>query len=383
MDEATKPGPGQFDHVVTLTGLTPNTTYFYSIGSGSDTLASGIDYTFTTPPTAGTVIDTRIWILGDAGTAGNGEPSRQTSVRDAFYTFTGPRTPNVVLQLGDNAYNSGTDTEFQAAMFDMYPTMLRRTTFWSALGNHETGQSTAFVDTYPYFDIYTLPTAGEAGGVASGTEHYYSFDYGNIHFIALDSMTASRAVDDPATPANEDGPMAAWLKNDLQSTTATWIIAFFHHPPYTKGSHNSDTESEHIQMRERFLPILEAGGVDLTLGGHSHSYERSYLIDGHYGLSGTFTPAMKLNGGDGRPAGDGAYLKPLNDAGGHKGAVHAVSGSAGGQGGGLQPDGPHPVFFTSTLDHGSLVLDINGNTLSGTFIRKDGLTPDTFTINKQ
>ena len=121
----------------------------------------------------------------------------------------------------------------------------------------------------------------------------------------------------------------------------------------------------------------------MTLGGHSHSYERSFLVDGHYGLSGTFTPAMKLNGGDGRPGGGGAYLKPLNDAGGHKGGVHAVAGSAGGQGGGLQPDGPHPVFFISTLDHGSLVLDINGNTLSATFIRKDGVTPDTFTINKQ
>jgi hypothetical protein len=267
-------------------------------------------------------------------------------------------------------------------MFDMYTTMLRKTTFWSCLGNHETGQSTAFVDTYPYFDIYTLPTAGEAGGVASGTEHYYSFDHGNIHFISLDSMTANRSVDDPGTPANEDGPMAAWLRNDLQSTTATWIIAFFHHPPYTKGSHNSDTESEHIQMRQNFLPILEAGGVDLTLGGHSHIYERSLLIDSHYGFSGTLTPAMVLDSGDGRPAGTGAYLKPLNDAGGHKGAVHAVAGSAG-HATIAQPDGPHPAFFITLLNLGSLVLDINGNRLDATFVRENGTTPDTFTIIKQ
>ena len=315
-NEASAPASG-FNHEVTLTGLTPNTTYYYSIGSGNDILApvppaNGADYTFTTAPAAGTAINTRIWVLGDAGTAGNSDPAGQISVRDAFYTFTGARTPNVVLQLGDNAYNTGTDTEFQKAMFDMYPTMLRKTAFWSCLGNHETGQSTAFVDTYPYFDIYTLPTAGEAGGVASGTEHYYSFDHGNIHFISIDSMTANRAVDDPNTPGvNEDGPMAAWLRADLQSTTATWIIAFFHHPPYTKGSHNSDTEIEHIQIRQNILPILEAGGVDLTLSGHSHIYERSYLLDGHYGLSATLTPAMKVNGGDGRPAGAGAYMKPL------------------------------------------------------------------------
>lgn len=394
VDEAAPPS-GQFDHVVTLTGLTPNTTYYYSVGSGSDTLApapadNALDFTFTTPPTAGTVINTRIWALGDAGTAGNGSPARQSSVRDAFYTFTGARTPNLVLQLGDNAYNSGQDSEFQKALFDMYPTMLRKTVFWSCLGNHETAQSKAFVDTYPYFDIYTFPTAGEAGGVPSGTEHYYSFDYGNIHFISLDSMTADKTVDDPSTPANEDGPMAAWLRNDLQSTTATWIIAFFHHPPYTKGSHNSDNgfsdttggDLDLVQMRERFLPILEAGSVDLVLGGHSHIYERSFLLDGHYGFSNTLTPAMKLNSGDGRPAGNGSYLKPLADSGGHKGAVYTVAGSAG-QVGALQSDAPHPAHYITLQKLGSFVIDINGNRLDATFIQSDGTQSDTFTIQKQ
>jgi len=309
------------------------------------------------------------------------DPARQISVRDAFYNFTGARTPNLVLQLGDNAYNSGQDGEYQKAMFDMFPATLRKVPFWSCLGNHETGQATAFVNTYPYFDIYTLPTAGEAGGIASGTEHYYSFDYGNIHFIALDSMTASRAVDDPATPQNEDGPMATWLRSDLASTTATWIIAFWHHPPYTKGSHNSDTEGELIQMRANFLPILEGAGVDLVLTGHSHIYERSYFLDGHYGLSTTLTPAMKLNPGDGRPAGTGAYMKPLvGDS--HKGTVYALAGSSG-QVSGTQGDFPHPANFISLTNLGSLVLDINGNRLDATFVRENGTTPDTFTILKQ
>ncbi len=376
-------GPtGQFDHVVTLSGLTPNTTYYYSIGAGADTLAPApadnpTDFTFTTPPTPGTVLNTRIWVLGDAGTS-NGN---QAAVRDAFYAFTGARTPNLVLQLGDNAYNSGLDSEYQSAMFNMYPTMLRKTPFWPCLGNHETNQAHTFVDTYPYFDIYTLPTAGEAGGVASGTEHYYSFNYANIHFIVLDSMTANRAVDDPATPQNEDGPMAAWLRNDLQSTTARWLIAFWHHPPYTKGSHNSDTEVELIEMRQNFLPILEGAGVDLVLTGHSHIYERSYLLDGHYGLSTTLTPAMKVNPGDGRPAGTGAYLKPLN-GGGHKGAVYTLAGSAG-QVSGTQPDFPHPANFISLTNLGSLVLDINGNRLDATFVRENGSAPDTFSIQKQ
>ena len=59
-------------------------------------------------------------------------------------------------------------------------------------------------------------------------------------------------------------------------------------------------------MRANLLPIMEAGGVDLCLTGHSHSYERSFLLDGHYGVQTTLTETMKIDAGDGRPAGKGA-----------------------------------------------------------------------------
>ncbi|MBB5034020.1 hypothetical protein HNQ65_003611 [Prosthecobacter vanneervenii] len=356
------------DHEVTLTGLTPGTTYFYSIGSPYDTLAGGdAAHTFTTPPVAGTTPNTRIWVLGDAGTG----TSSQTSVRDAFYTWTGSRDPNLVLELGDNAYNSGLDSEFQTKVFDIYGSLMKRVPFWSCLGNHETSQATSFVDTYPYFSVYTFPKNGECGGVASGSEHYYSFDYGNIHFITLDSMTASRSP---------SGAMATWLKNDLASTTRTWIICIFHHPPYTKGSHNSDTETELMEMRANILPILENGGVDLVLCGHSHCYERSYLLDGHYGLSSTLTSAMKKNAGDGRPAGNGAYIKPLTGPRDHFGAVYSVTGSAGQTSGGSLN---HPAHYISLNNLGSLVLDVNGTTLNATFLRETGAVNDSFTLIKQ
>ena len=61
-------------------------------------------------------------------------------MRDAFYNWTGNRTPNLVLQLGDNAYNDGTDANFTSGMFNIYSDMLRKTPFWSCLGNHETNQ---------------------------------------------------------------------------------------------------------------------------------------------------------------------------------------------------------------------------------------------------
>ena len=355
-------------HSLNLTGLSPDTVYFYSIGSAGTVLAGGdAGHTFTTPPVAGTARNTRVWVLGDAGT----NDLNQRNVRDAFYNFTGSRTPDLCLLLGDNAYNSGLDAEYQAAIFNTYPTMMRKTPFWSCVGNHDTAQSTAFVDTFPYFEIFNFPTNGEAGGVASGTEHYYSFDYGNIHFISLDSMTASRAP---------DGAMATWLAADLASTTATWIIAFFHHPPYTKGSHNSDAEQALMDMRQNILPILENGGVDLVLNGHSHCYERSFLLDGHYGLSGTLEPSMKRNPGDGRPAGDGAYIKPLTGPRDHFGAVYNVAGSAGLISGGTLN---HPAMYFSANELGSVVLDINGPRLDSTFLRDNGTIRDTYTILKQ
>ena len=102
-----------------------------------------------------------------------------------------------------------------------------------------------------------------------------------------------------------------WLQNDLAANSKDWLIAFWHHPPYTKGTHDSDTDLNATEIRQYILPILENYGVDLVLSGHSHTYERSYLIDGHYGQSGTFTAGMKKNAGSGRPTETGAYTKPL------------------------------------------------------------------------
>ena len=112
----------------------------------------------------------------------------------------------------------------------------------------------------------------------------YSFDYGNIHFVCLESYETDRST---------SGAMLTWLEADLQANDKSWLIAFWHHPPYSKGSHDSDTDGRMTDMCQNALPILEQHGVDLVLTGHSHSYERSYLIDGHYGASSTFTEAMK------------------------------------------------------------------------------------------
>jgi acid phosphatase type 7 len=352
---------------VTVSGLVPDTTYYYSVGTPTETLAGGDStYFFHTHPFAGSVGPIRIWVIGDSGTAN----ASAQAVRNAYLTFTGSRATDAWLMLGDNAYSTGTDAEYQAAVFNMYPTLLRNTFLWPTLGNHDTAGSSNPPAGLPYYSMFTLPTGGEAGGLASGTEDYYSFDRSNVHFVCLDSMTSDRSP---------TGAMATWLRNDLAATTQDWIIAFWHHPPYSKGSHNSDTESQLIEMRQNFLPILEDYGVDLALTGHSHSYERSYLLDGHYGSSTTLTSSMIKDSGSGRPSETGAYQKPSSGPAPHEGAVYAVAGSSGQTSGGTLN---HPAMFISLNQLGSMVLDVDGNRLDAKFLRETGAIADSFTIVK-
>ncbi len=357
------------EHEVLLTNLLADTKYYYAIGTAVTNLAGpSTNHFFLTHPWPGTEKPIRVWVIGDAGT----KNANQQAVRDAFYNFNGTNTVHAWLQLGDNAYNSGTDAEYQLAVFDMYSALLRKSVTWPTLGNHEIGAGAPF----PYFDIFTLPTAGEAGGVSSGTEHYYSFDLGMAHFISLDSVSVSRAP---------NGAMARWLQSDLEANTNRWTIAYCHYPPYSKGRYDSDTAPELVEMRENILPILEAGGVDLVLGGHNHSYMRSYLIDGHYGLSGTFdTNSMLIQPGSGREInGVGAYLKSdgLGETPvGHQGAIYAVAGSSGQTSGVI---GQHPVMYTWQDALGSVVLDFHSDRLDAVFLRETGATGDWFSIIKE
>jgi len=355
------------EHAVPLEGLSPSTQYYYSVGTSAGPVSvNDDDCLFSSPPPSGQTHPIQIWVLGDSGTA----DAQVRSVRDAYATYSGGRTPDLWLMLGDNAYQSGTDVEYQSAVFDTFPELLRSSVLWPAYGNHDAVSAEAVTQTGPYFDIFDLPRYGEAGGLTSGTEAYYSFDVGNVHLVCLDSSESDRAP---------GGPMLTWLQGDLAEAAGDWVIAFWHHPPYSKGSHDSDTEIELFQMRQYALPILEGKGVDLVLTGHSHGYERSYLIDGHYGMSSTFTAGMTLDAGDGRIDGSGAYFKPSVGHAPHEGAVYVVAGNAGVVRSGTYD---HPAMFYSTSELGSLVLDVAGRQLDVTMVTATGAIGDHFTLVK-
>ena len=349
-------------HEVELTGLTPDTRYYYSVGTGDTALATGAEYYFETAPPTGPAAPFRMWIVGDSGTGG----IQQAAVRDAMVRYVGADRPDIYLHMGDMAYSRGEELEFDLKFYAPYQSILRNTVCWPTLGNHEGNSSDSGLQTGPYYEGYALPTRGEAGGVPSGTEAYYSFDYANAHFVVLDSH------DSPREP---DGAMLRWLRMDLENTDAQWLFAYWHHPPYTKGSHDSDAEGQLIDMRENALPILEDAGVDMVFGGHSHIYERTYLLDRAYDTP-TVDPAGILDHGDGRPGGDGPYLKTNAP---HEGAVYIVAGHGGT---GVRQGGTHPMMFVQEPVNGSVLVDVNGNQVDVTNLRWDGEVSDWFTISK-
>ena len=360
------------EHEVQVTGLPPESTFHYAVGDSTHGRFAGDDglHWFATAPPRGSKRAFRAWAIGDSGTAN----SNAAAVRDAYLAHTGAQPTDLWLMLGDNAYPSGTEEEYQEAVFRMYPSLLRQSAVWPTLGNHDGLSADSDLQIGPYYELFTLPTQGEAGGLPSGTEAYYSFDHANVHFVCLDSFDSPRLIGDA---------MLNWLEADLASTDQDWVIAYWHHPPYTKGSHDSDKRDDSggrmAEMREHALVILEDAGVDLVLGGHSHSYERSMLIDGHYGDSSTFAPEHQIDTGDGREDGDGAYRKGSQSLEPHEGAVYIVAGSSGKAGNGSLD---HPVMVTSLSKLGSVVLDFEGNRLDVSFLRENGNLDDWFTIVK-
>lgn len=360
---------GTFQYEARLMGLTPDTKYYYAVYDGNKRLTPVDEsYSFKTPPMIGTRQPVRFWTLGDSGTG----RQEQADVYNAMLQVVRRenRPLDFWLHLGDMAYGVGRDMEFQSRFFESYEGALRGFVCWPTMGNHEGYTSKGQQQTGPYYDAYVVPRRAEAGGLASGTEAYYSFDWANIHFICLDSHDMDR---------KPDKPMAKWLKADLEKTKADWIIAFWHHPPYTKGSHDSDKEKDLQEMRQHIMPIVESGGVDLVLAGHSHIYERSMLIDGVYGATNAAAENNVLDDGDGDPDGDGAYRKS-EGIHPHLGTVAIVAGHAGAA---VSRKGTLPIMKRTMAEYGSVIIDVDGDTLTGRMINRSGNTRDLFSIVKR
>ena len=166
--------------------------------------------------------------------------------------------PTSVFTAGDNAYHSGLLSQYNT-LYDPNWGRFKALTSPSP-GNHDY----LTVGAAGYFDYFngTGKTTGPAGDRSKG---YYSYDVGEWHFIALNTMSGGAVATTQLT----------WLQDDLQATTKPCIAAYFHHPLVSRGEYLGYSQIKPLFDR------LYAAKADLVLVGHDHNYQRYAKMDGN------------------------------------------------------------------------------------------------------
>lgn len=238
---------------VDASGLTAGSSYSYSIYLDGDEITPPGRAAFRTPGDG----PFRFLAFGDSGQA--------TPAQLQLANRMASEDADLAIHVGDIAYQSATFDDFHFKHFNYYFRLLQQVPFFPVAGNHEYETSNAA----PFLTLHSPPVRSVP---SADRGRYYSFDWSNVHFVALDSnLPLLRSVDGT-------GAMLRWLENDLRLTRKFWKVAYFHHPPYAAGPNERDPLS--ILTRERLVPILERAGVQLVLSGHEHSYQRTVPLRG-------------------------------------------------------------------------------------------------------
>jgi hypothetical protein len=298
--------------VVRAAGLSPGTEYAYRpLADGEPVAAESI---FRTDDPAAPYA---FVVVGDSGC---GCPT-QLAVRDRML-----RVPaDFFLSTGDMIYEVARPEEFDPGFFVPYRDLIRRRVFWPVLGNHDIQTAGG----QPWRDVFHTPANNPAG-----SEHYYSFRYGNVHVVVLDSNAAT-------------GPTSAqsrFLDQEFATSTAVWKVVAFHHTIYSSGAHGSATA-----IRANLVPVFDRHRVDLVFMGHDHIYERTRPLR-----------ADQIVG-----AGDGTVY--VTTGGGGK-SITAAGGAA-------------FTAYTESSFHFVRVA-VDGGVLNAEMIRADGSVGDLFTLTK-
>lgn len=254
-ESATSPSTGGTLHEVTLTGLQPDTRYFYRVraekiwppleGDEDSSLLSSVYYFHTAPdePRGFTFL-----AYGD----NRSQPHIHTAIVERMLAEKGA----FVLNTGDLT-NTGVDyRQWQNEFFEPARPLMHYLPMWPSLGNHEGNHIS-------YFEYFSLP----------GNEAWYSFRYGNAEFFALNTAYNVRA----------GSTQYAWFKDAIAASTARWKVVFFHHPPFSCTPARLPGFGP---VRDHMVPLFEEHGVDLVLTGHDHLYAHGELNGVHYVITG-------------------------------------------------------------------------------------------------
>ena len=342
--ELEQDSPAGTTHVIALSDLLADTRYYYEVRVGGQSVTPAGECWFQTAPAPNARRPFRFLAWGDSGTGNSSQFDVAARMEEVF-----PQAA-FALGLGDLVYPNGEAENYDPRFFTPYQKLFRTTAIWPTMGNHDA----ATANGAPYYDAFHLPTDSGAPGSPSGTELYYSFDHGMAHFVCVDSQISNHAV---------GSAMYRWLEDDLEHANAEgkrWLVVFMHHPPYSKGTHDSDAEPYLVALREALVPLFEAQGVDLVLTGHSHVYERSYLVKDDAILQ--------------------AHASSYTKFGSPDGTIYLVNGCGGASGSGSLD---HPLMAVSRGNvEGTNVFDVDHDAIRGWFLESDGAVTDLFTLRK-
>lgn len=227
-----------------------------------------------------------------------GDIGAGTAEQKAIVTFANQLNPDLILVPGDIVYEHGLASEYDARFWPVYNAdkadgtgapLIRSTPFVVSTGNHDTDlrDLDQFPDGLAYYYLWDLPLNGPTSTEGSALfpslkasdenrkafmnlagDNFpkmtnYSMDYGNAHWVFLDS---NPYVDCTSKELRE------WLAKDLEAAKgAQWRFVIFHHPGF-----NSSREHYEQQQMRLLSPIFEAGKVDIVFNGHVHNYQRSF-----------------------------------------------------------------------------------------------------------
>ncbi|KAK1381258.1 Purple acid phosphatase [Heracleum sosnowskyi] len=264
-------------HHVKLTGLKPQTKYYYQCGDPKIAAMSKV-LSFVTMPVSGPKsYPNRIAVFGDLGLTYN-----STSTVDHMKS----NNPDLLLFVGDVSYanlylTNGTGSDCYSCSFADTPiqeTYQPRWDYWGRYmqpliskvpimvveGNHEIELQAGNLTFAAYSSRFAFPSQESK----SASTMYYSFNAGGIHFLMLGSYA----------PYNKSDAQYKWLEQDLAKVDrkeTPWLIAMWHAPWYSSYKpHYREVECMKVAMEE----LLYKSGVDIVYNGHVHAYERSNRV---------------------------------------------------------------------------------------------------------
>ncbi len=257
-------------HVVTLTGLQPNTRYYFTVGASATRRFDKVCSTKTAPE-QGTAF--RIFTISDIhGNARNNWSNMQDFICDL--------NCDISLMNGDFVSSKGNDRNWNNYFFTPGAQFLSQVPLMSSSGNHETGdpRGLRWSSFYDYFHQFPHEGASEGDTIDPRNEAYFHFVYGNADVIMLNLNG------DESSPQFLPGSRQyAWADSILNTCTRPWIIICHHVGVHTTGYHGQWAD-EPRQMGTLFEKYAAApyNKRILSLSGDDHSFEHLYKDGVHY-----------------------------------------------------------------------------------------------------